>query len=76
MPKRPGRQEREPPVPISVELKGVTHKGYYQIEGARSEERMNVTCDGESKSAWLHAMEPNDLARLLLLEIVGKQSRG
>ena len=76
MSKRPRRQERDPPISFSVERNGVTYKGYYQLEGERSQKRIFVTYDGESKSTWLHAMEPKDLARFLLLEIVGKRTNG
>jgi hypothetical protein len=76
MPKRRRIEEREPPVPISLERDGVTHQGYYQLDGAGSEKRITVTYDGESKPAWLHAMEPEHLAKLLLLEMVSKRKSG
>jgi hypothetical protein len=55
----------------------VTHNGRYQLESGRSENRMiRVTCEGESIPARLGAMDPENFARGLLLEIVGKQTNG
>jgi hypothetical protein len=55
----------------------VTHFGRYQLESGRSENRMmRVTCEGESIPVRLGAMDPESFARGLLLEIVGKQSKG
>ena len=77
MPRRPPRQEWEPSIPISVELKGVTHNGHYQFESGRRSKRelrwIIVTYDGDSKRAHLGGSEPESLAKLLLLELVGKQ---
>jgi hypothetical protein len=70
------RQEWETPVPISVELKGVTYDGHYQLERRYSKHELRwirVTYDGDWKPAHLSRSEPEILAKILLLELVGKQ---
>ena len=77
MPRRPRRQEWEPLIPISVDRNGVTHNGHYQLESGRGENRMiRVTYGGGPTlpPARLGANEPEIFARLLLAEIVGKQT--
>jgi hypothetical protein len=75
MPRRPPRQEWEPPIPISVERNGVTHKGHYELETHYSKPQLRmirVTGEGGSKTTHLSASPPQSLARLLLSEIVAK----
>jgi hypothetical protein len=78
MPRRPPRQEWEPPAPVSVDRNGVIHNGHYELESGRGENRMiRVTCDRGPTlpPTRLGAMDPESLARGLLLEIVVKQTK-
>jgi hypothetical protein len=77
LPRRPRRQEWEPSIPISVELKGVTHNGHYQFEsGSHSKRELRlilVTYDGDSERAHLGGSQPEDLAKLVLSALGGKK---